>query len=448
MPTRYRESPINADKIKKRVFEYWQPYYRYKYNYSSIESKIWLICGEDSDDATMAVLKVCDKIRHPLYFDFSNVDAAIAPVIFSKDLSVPETTHSWNEFFNCVAEHMHKKLGCVFFDKVDNRNDKEDFYKELEKFHNCCPQVFIGLIVRKRISLPFKTERVELSRMSNNMITKKLSKYNRSDALRVLALTDGRVQLVEAFDDEKSVAENLMDMLRPDSPFVYNNIKKLSGGFRSPESYNTLMYAIATGCTRLSEIAKAAGFQNNKCDKYLKALIEAGFVKIMLEPNNKGTLRSRYSLADTYLDFWYACIFPNWSRIRRGLLTEDFIADIMKHLDDVIVPKAFTNACKEHLAARFNINAKDEEYIKTNINGFEFDCVRHTVSGNKYIKIISGLNSRFTAEEFKSLREVFDDCSYYDEYYLFLNGRFSDSVWKEAGWNDKINLIQPEWLIR
>ena len=40
------------------------------------------------------------------------------------------------------------------------------------------------------------------------------------------------------------------------------------------------------------------------------------------------------------------------------------------------------------------------------------------------------------------------ECPFYDsEFYLFLNGRFSDYVWKEAGKYDNLKLVQTEWLV-
>lgn len=74
--------------------------------------------------------------------------------------------------------------------------------------------------------------------------------------------------------------------LRTDSIFYRLAVSWMNESFRTPESYNTLLYAMANGCNRIGEIAKFSGFPKNKCDKYIKALIEHGLV--IKEPGKNG----------------------------------------------------------------------------------------------------------------------------------------------------------------
>lgn len=61
---------------------------------------------------------------------------------------------------------------------------------------------------------------------------------------------------------------------------------KMSKSFRTPESYNILLYAMANGYNRISESAAYSGYPKNKCDKYIKALCEVGLVR--KEPERNG----------------------------------------------------------------------------------------------------------------------------------------------------------------
>ena len=78
----------------------------------------------------------------------------------------------------------------------------------------------------------------------------------------------------------------------------------MNESFRTPESYNTLLYAMANGYNRIGEIAKLSGFPKNKCDKYIKALIEHGLV--IKTPGENG--HTKYLPANTYLTLWYKCL--------------------------------------------------------------------------------------------------------------------------------------------
>ena len=89
---------------------------------------------------------------------------------------------------------------------------------------------------------------------------------------------------------------------------VNNQIHRIGGPavrmrlfFRTPESYYPLLRSMAFGKHRLSEIAKDVDFANNKCGKYLDALIDAGFV---VAEHDHGSAYAKYELANTYYTAW------------------------------------------------------------------------------------------------------------------------------------------------
>ena len=116
---------------------------------------------------------------------------------------------------------------------------------------------------------------------------KLFSAYEKKDIVRLFGLTEGIPAVAKELDPNKSYEENLRTLLAFDSAFSTYLPQMLRQSFRAPESYYPIIASIARGKHRLSEIAKAVGFPNNKCGTYLGALIEHGFVRE--EKNEPGT---------------------------------------------------------------------------------------------------------------------------------------------------------------
>ena len=132
----------------------------------------------------------------------------------------------------------------------------------------------------------------------------------------------------------------------------------MNESFRTPESYNTLLYAMAKGYNRIGEIAKFSGFPKNKCDKYIKALIEHGLV--IKVPGENG--HTKYLPANTYLTLWYKCLLtavPN----PNGSFGEDVFNRFMQVFNDELMADFYKDMCNYWLEK--NLNSISTEYIDT-----------------------------------------------------------------------------------
>lgn len=75
---------------------------------------------------------------------------------------------------------------------------------------------------------------------------------------------------------------------------------KMTECFQTPESYNTLLYAMANGYNRTGKLSAFSGYPKNKCDKYIKTLCEFGLVQ--KEPEKNG--HTKYYPANSYIALW------------------------------------------------------------------------------------------------------------------------------------------------
>lgn len=86
-----------------------------------------------------------------------------------------------------------------------------------------------------------------------------------------------------------------------------------------PKMYNSILAAIASGCSTLNEIANKAVEDTASCSYHLKSLISLGIVQketpIGLKEQSRKTI---YAIQDTSFIFWYRFVFPSITMIAEG----------------------------------------------------------------------------------------------------------------------------------
>ncbi|MCP4425421.1 MAG: ATP-binding protein [Chloroflexi bacterium] len=88
---------------------------------------------------------------------------------------------------------------------------------------------------------------------------------------------------------------------------------------QEPQTYESVLSAVAAGFHQWSDIAKMAGLPETALGHYLKVLQELEFIErrrpILAKPNSK---RGRYFVQDHFLRFYYRFIVPQLGPIERG----------------------------------------------------------------------------------------------------------------------------------
>ncbi|MBR4489018.1 hypothetical protein IKP13_00090 [bacterium] len=164
--------------------------------------------------------------------------------------------------------------------------------------------------------------------------------FSRNDVMRLHALTGGIPTIAKELDPDASYEENVKRLFRYDSAFSVCLSRWVIEVFRSPESYYPLLESIAAGHHRLSEIAKQVGFPNNKCGKYLEALIRHGFV---IAEKTPGTKQATYHLANSYFIAW--CRYAYGKQMVQIQSPEILYEFVSADIDPVLTLPAFHSAC-------------------------------------------------------------------------------------------------------
>ena len=441
----------------KDLLRYYRAWYRVKIailrkNYHLISSTNLDIYGFYGCGKTEFARQLVAKHKDIRYFSFKGLDGKGALSAFCNSFLNGTHHETWKDALNALYDQFRIGFYLFLFDDVDAPS-YEDFrlaLKESEQPMN------IQFRVTETIAPYFgrKTGYIEPRSVADFLNT--FTALNKADVIRLYSLTGGIPAVAKEMDADLSYEDNLRILLSFDSAFSKTLPDILEKTFRSPESYHPIMNSIAVGHHRLSEIAKAVGFPNNKCGKYLDALSKAGLVKSEKPDNNPHT---QYSLANSYLNSWYLYVYQNKNM---QITDPQKLFDIVTaSIDQSVAIPALHDSCIRYIR---NDRHKDEyrvfdQYVKginkpkkiKLRNGFhmQFDCA---LSHNDRILLgvfPRSLEEKYTKNELshyikvaRSFGSLYDDVSLF----VFSVNRFSDWCVHQASIFSQLFCVTAERL--
>ncbi|MCQ4022099.1 MULTISPECIES: hypothetical protein [unclassified Ruminococcus] len=399
---------------------------------------------------TYAALSYCAENKDSLYFSFRHISAELALKTFAERYpDIFKDYTNWITFFDSLRIYGEEKRPIVFFDDVGERNDKNDFYAALKKFleESCSCGVLVILIGRpwEQIEIPCKT--VSITPYSTQEISETLSVSDK-ESVNIFSFTAGITELLSLYDTSLSFEENVKVALHINSPFYRLMNNKMCECFRTPESYNTLLYAMVKGYNRISELAAFSGYPKNKCDKYIKTLCEFGLVR--KEPERNG--HTKYYPANSYIALWYKTMLtavPNAD----GSFGEDVYERFMRYFSDVVLFAFYKEMCAYWLEKNINsisteyIDTKDLSYqnVKVGDVTFDFACEKKRAVYAYYDSTPGG---KLTQKLWKEIENstTKDRPFYENEYVICTVNRVPDSFWTLSKRYDNVHIVQLKSL--
>ena len=410
----------------ERIRSYRAQLYAHARGYWESKSTPWItqLCGKSGMGKTTLARSYLEAFGGR-YFSFRNLEAAFAPQIFHPGCKL------WKDFFAEIREKENRPV--IFFDDMDDKNDKEEFLNTLPALAG---KACVVLIVRTKMELPFPSDVLQMKAITVPMLLAENKALEPLDALRTIAITDGIPELVRLFDFRKSFAENLPSLFAYGSPYFRYAESELRRNFRTPETYNILLYGMATGHNRISELSEFSGFPQNKCDKYLKALDKAGLLETAQKKDAAGHLRTHYYPKGGYWKTWFRYVFPSQGRyleVQEGAALQQLADEI----DKTIVAEYFKKVCWNWLEKNYHscywdglLKFDDPKQRDVVVNGVRFDYVQETKDHTIYVKIWDNIREGFPKEAFQKVEAATTLVRpFYDNiYYLFSVGRACNYV--------------------
>ena len=176
-----------------------------------------------------------------------------------------------------------------------------------------------------------------------------LEAFSMEDKAELYGITGGIPEYLSKISAAKTVRENIVDLyLTASGPLFEEPSNLLKQELREPATYNGIVEAVASGASRLNEVATKCGIESNKCAKYLRSLMSLGIIKKENPVTEESSKRSRYLLDDMMFRFWYRFVFPNMSGVLSGLGGAIF-DEVVKQELPAYMGLVFEEICKQYL---------------------------------------------------------------------------------------------------
>ena len=146
------------------------------------------------------------------------------------------------------------------------------------------------------------------------------------EAVKLYAVTSGVPRYLELLSGENVEGEIGRNFFDPNA-FLFREAKELlEEEFREPETYYTILEALARGKTRVNEIAQYSFLEPKNTARYLRILEDLGILRREL-PVGRKAKRGIYRFRDLYFAFWFRFVAPYFEEIESGFpdgAIEDF----------------------------------------------------------------------------------------------------------------------------
>lgn len=174
------------------------------------------------------------------------------------------------------------------------------------------------------------------------------NKFSNIDLAVIYGITGGIPLYMSLMNDNLSVEENIKaNFLVPNTYLFEEPTNLIKQECRDPTQYNSIIKAIATGSSRMSEICTKTGLDTGLATSYLYKLMSLGIVKKEMPLGTDSSRKTIYVLEDSMFHFWYRFIPDNLAIINRGL-TDIAYKKIAPQITS-FMGGVFEEICKQHL---------------------------------------------------------------------------------------------------
>ena len=432
-------------------------YHRHKTDYYR---NVLEIFGEHGAGMTSAIQDYISAHKTKArYFSFAGMNGETALSAFAGAFRLDkENPASWDEAGQLFFQKYHKKKLHIFLDDLA-------FFPQQREFQNdCFPYMKRGEIVVSVIERRVNEEWYQSGEFFDSIYIgwrtladycRYFPDYSKQDVVRLFSLTGGVLTILEELDEHAGMEENLRTILRYDSAFSRFVPEWLGEYFRTPESYYPILNAMANGKHRLSEIARYVGYQNNKCQTYLQALMEANLVRT---ETTVGSKYVTYHLTNSSVAAW--CLFVYRNRSQQVADPDGFLRQVMENIDEKLALPALYRSCTRYLERHWKLYLFPYQEEKTigQKNGVEYRFKNGSTIKLNYVQQIEArtlvgvmpenLDKKYTKKEIQRIRFAVSrlETLYNTDIVVFSLHRFSDWCVHEARINDFFHPVTVERL--
>ena len=281
--------------------------------------------------------------------------------------------------------------------------------------------------------------------------------YTNEEKAIMYGITGGVPLYLEEFSPNLTIKENLLDNLFDKNAMLYEEPSNLlKQELREPATYNAIISAIASGKSKLSEIASTDGVENGLCAKYIANLNSLGIVKKEIPVTEPKSKRSIYQLEDNFFRFWFTFVAKNTAAIVSGRIEQSYDEVVAKRLSDYM-GIIFEEMCRDYILYYDNLLPFNMSEIgqwwggnpKTKKQA-QIDVVVTSADGNEgIIGSCKFKNDKIGSDELLLMQEYAEAMGCFDEkyFYFFSKSGFTDDMLKNKNNHTRFITLKDMYCI-
>jgi AAA+ ATPase superfamily predicted ATPase len=210
-----------------------------------------------------------------------------------------------------------------------------------------------GVLAHKSPLYGRTTGHIRLLPMSFIHLKKFFPSNSIEENVRAYSVIGGVPFYLAKFSDGPGVLENARAQILDKNGALYEETDcLLKEELREPDVYKMIIRAIASGTTRVMEIADQCRIKPHDLDKYLKVLIRLGIVKKESPVTEKKSKKTIYAIDDDFFAFWFRFCEPRKGDLEIGdiayverSLQKDFNAYVGKGFEKIVREEMLRKLC-------------------------------------------------------------------------------------------------------
>ncbi len=272
---------------------------------------------------------LCDKggtNRNVFRFKGKIAEYFSEPVVESND---------FEQVFSYLIKRLKGKKIAIVFDEFSYLIEKDDAVPSL--FQVVCDEllrnenVFLvlcgssvsmmeaGVLSKKSPLYGRKTAHIKLGEIPFNYFNDFFPSNDLEKNVEFFAVLGGVPFYLQKFSDKKTTLENIREQILSKEGKLYEEVDfLLREELREPDVYKTILSAIASGKTKVVDIANASKINVQDMDKYLKVLIRLGIIKKEIPVTKLKSKKSIYLIDDNFFSFCFLFFEPFKSDLEIG----------------------------------------------------------------------------------------------------------------------------------
>lgn len=170
--------------------------------------------------------------------------------------------------------------------------------------------------------------------------------------LQAWSVFGGTPYYLQALTPSVSLPENIQSHILSEHGILHNEpefLLRTEFGIREPQTYYTILRAIATGKRETNEIADFAGVDSNMLGSYLSKLRRLRLVErdIPVTANPNATRKSRYRLKEPLFRFWFRYVYGQKGKLAQ--LGDDAYSQLVEPTFSEYMGSMFEIVCQNAL---------------------------------------------------------------------------------------------------